>query len=302
MMYVIVGLIIAVAVVVVVMIAKKDSKERDEMVSKLTEEQKEFLKATEVEYVEKNAWTQDIFADAGSSKFYIKDGACFVRANGTTNNGLASATSNDSNSNYGIWTVTETSTSGEYTIINNNSRQISLYNNSNWRSYGTTSGSKTNVKLYEKAKTAQTITASADSVYSDESVTLTTNATSATWSITSGASYAHLSSTSGKSVSLVGDAAGSVTVKAVASGYTDATKTITFNERPTGTYYDVTFNSNGGSSSPRNVRLEEENRSSGRDAYARLPAEKSLHRPLDRRPAGRSVRIWIPHSRQEFCQ
>ena len=59
MMYVIVGLIIAVAVVVVVMIAKKDSKERDEMVSKLTEEQKEFLKATEVEYVEKNAWTQD---------------------------------------------------------------------------------------------------------------------------------------------------------------------------------------------------------------------------------------------------
>ncbi len=36
MTYVIVGLIIAVAVVVVVMIAKKDSKERDEMVSKLT--------------------------------------------------------------------------------------------------------------------------------------------------------------------------------------------------------------------------------------------------------------------------
>ena len=59
MMYVVIGLIIAVAVVVVAMIAKKDSKERDEMVSKLTEEQKEFLKATEVEYVEKNAWIQD---------------------------------------------------------------------------------------------------------------------------------------------------------------------------------------------------------------------------------------------------
>ena len=92
-----------------------------------------------------------IFADAGSSNFYIKDGACFVRANGTTNNGLASATSNDTNSNYGIWTVTETSTSGEYTIINANSRQISLYQTTNWRSYGTSSGSKTNVKLYEKS-------------------------------------------------------------------------------------------------------------------------------------------------------
>ena len=80
--------------------------------------------------------------------------------------------------------------------------------------------------------TTQTIEASNESPYSDESVTLTTNATSATWSVTSGGSYGHLSSTSGKSVSLVGDAAGSVTVKAVASGYTDATKTITFTERP----------------------------------------------------------------------
>ena len=38
MTYVVVGLIVAVFVVVMVMIAKKDSKERDEMVSKLTEE------------------------------------------------------------------------------------------------------------------------------------------------------------------------------------------------------------------------------------------------------------------------
>ena len=36
MTYVVVGLIVAVFVVVMVMIAKKDSKERDEMVSKLT--------------------------------------------------------------------------------------------------------------------------------------------------------------------------------------------------------------------------------------------------------------------------
>ena len=92
-----------------------------------------------------------IFEDAGNSKFYIKDGTCFVRANGTTNNGLASATSNNTNPNYGIWTVTETNTAGQYTIINNNDRQISAYQSSNWRSYGNTSGSKTNVKIYEKA-------------------------------------------------------------------------------------------------------------------------------------------------------
>ena len=122
--------------------------------------------------------------------------------------------------------------------------------------YGCSVTTKTRVNLSgievweEAAAVTQTITASATEAYSDESVTLSTNATSATWSITSGGSYAHLSSTSGESVSLIGDAAGSVTVKAVASGYTDATKTITFTERPTGTYYDVTFNSNGGSSSP----------------------------------------------------
>ncbi|MCR4990689.1 MAG: hypothetical protein K6A38_07495 [Lachnospiraceae bacterium] len=59
MTYLIVGIIIAIFVVVVFVVAKKDAKERDEFVSQLTEEQKEFLKATEVEFVEKNAWTQD---------------------------------------------------------------------------------------------------------------------------------------------------------------------------------------------------------------------------------------------------
>ncbi|MCR4788276.1 MAG: hypothetical protein K5888_06810 [Lachnospiraceae bacterium] len=59
MSYVIIGLIIAVFVVVVFFVAKKDAKERDEMVSKLTEEQKNFLKDTEIEFVEKNAWVQD---------------------------------------------------------------------------------------------------------------------------------------------------------------------------------------------------------------------------------------------------
>ncbi len=59
MSYLIIGLIIAVFVVVVFLIAKKDAAERNEMVSKLTDEQKEFLQATEPEFVESNAWVQD---------------------------------------------------------------------------------------------------------------------------------------------------------------------------------------------------------------------------------------------------
>ena len=59
MVYLIVGLIVAVLVVVVVLIAKKDANERNEMVSRLTEEQKAFLMETEPEFVEKNAWVQD---------------------------------------------------------------------------------------------------------------------------------------------------------------------------------------------------------------------------------------------------
>ena len=190
-----------------------------------------------------------------ANQFYIKDGTTYVYASGTTNNGLGSK-ADGSGSNDSKWTVTETSTSGVYTIISASSRQISEYS-TNWRSYSTTSPSRSNVKIYEKSKKTQTITASADEAYSDESITLTTNATTATWSITSGGSYGHLSSTSGKSVNLVGDAAGSVTVKAVASGYTDVTKTLTFTERPSGTYYDVTFNSNGGSSSPAKQSVKE---------------------------------------------
>ena len=57
--YVIMGAVIGAFVAVVFTIAKKDSKERDEMVSKLSDEQKERLMATEVETVEKNAWVQE---------------------------------------------------------------------------------------------------------------------------------------------------------------------------------------------------------------------------------------------------
>lgn len=57
--YLIIAVIIGAFVGVVFVIAKKDAKERDEMVSKLTEEQKNLLMSTEVKFVEKNAWVQN---------------------------------------------------------------------------------------------------------------------------------------------------------------------------------------------------------------------------------------------------
>lgn len=59
MEYLIIAIVIAVFIGVVFLIAIKDSKERNEMVSKLTEEQKNLLMSTEVKFVEKNAWVQN---------------------------------------------------------------------------------------------------------------------------------------------------------------------------------------------------------------------------------------------------
>ena len=59
MVYVIVGAIVGAFIGVIAVIAKKDSKERDEMVSNLTEDQKNRLMATEVEFVEESAWVQE---------------------------------------------------------------------------------------------------------------------------------------------------------------------------------------------------------------------------------------------------
>ena len=59
MSYVIIGAIIGAFVAAVFAIAKKDAKEKDEMVSKLTEEQKDRIMKAEVEFVEQNAWTQE---------------------------------------------------------------------------------------------------------------------------------------------------------------------------------------------------------------------------------------------------
>ena len=85
MEYVIIGAIVGAFVAVIVAVAKKDSKERDEMVSKLSDEQKDRLKSAEVETVEKNAWVQDAMV----AKMTEKGGKYSVRLlwyNKTLNN------------------------------------------------------------------------------------------------------------------------------------------------------------------------------------------------------------------------
>lgn len=57
--YAIMMAIIIVFIAVVYVIARKDARERDEMVSKLSEEQKNRLEATDVETVDSNAWVQE---------------------------------------------------------------------------------------------------------------------------------------------------------------------------------------------------------------------------------------------------
>lgn len=85
MEYVIIGAIVGAFVAVLIAVAKKDSKERDEMVSKLSDEQKSRLKGAEVEVVEKNAWVQEAMV----AKMTEKGGKYSVRLlwyNKTLNN------------------------------------------------------------------------------------------------------------------------------------------------------------------------------------------------------------------------
>lgn len=58
MPYLIVAVVVVIFIAVVFIVAGKDSKERIDMVSKLTEEQRNILMSTEVNFVEKNAWVQ----------------------------------------------------------------------------------------------------------------------------------------------------------------------------------------------------------------------------------------------------
>ena len=105
---------------------------------------------------------------------------------------------------------------------------------------------------------SQIVSSDKESTYSDETITVSSTAeTSVTWSIVSGSgtTATGASVTPSGVISVTGP--GTVTVKAVANGYSDATKQVTFIERPAGNFYDVTFDSDGGSASPDPLEILE---------------------------------------------
>ncbi|MCR5476419.1 MAG: hypothetical protein K6E92_02200 [Lachnospiraceae bacterium] len=73
--YVIGGLIVAAIVVVCVLVAKKDAKEKDEMVAKLTPEQKSRLMEAKPDFVEESAWVQEAMV----AKITEKGSKCDLR-------------------------------------------------------------------------------------------------------------------------------------------------------------------------------------------------------------------------------
>lgn len=103
-------------------------------------------------------------------------------------------------------------------------------------------------KLYGEYEETQTITADPASkeAYTDETISLTTNATSASWALSNNTCGATLSAASGKSVTVSATSAGSVRVTATASGYTSAYVDLTFAERPTSPYITPTKFSTSG--------------------------------------------------------
>lgn len=132
---------------------------------------------------------------------------------------------------------TITNSSGAFTIKgtgSGSSKQMS-YNASSGRFRYFASGT---VMLFEKAVTPQTITVDPASkeAYTDETISLTTSATSASWALSNNTCGASLSAASGKTVTVSATGAGSVRVTATATGYTSPYVDLTFSERPTSPY------------------------------------------------------------------
>ena len=202
-------------------------------------------------------WT---FTQSGSY-WLIGDGTHYIYHS----NGGASGTNlayGDSQASY-PWKLTySTSSQNHWTFkgvvapSTENSRGM-LCNGSNFGGYALSNESSYKyMNIYEPIKIDQTLSSSVESAYADETITISSDATTTvTWSIVEGAGTTAegASVTSEGVVSVTG--AGTVTVKAVASGYNDATKQVTFNVRPAGTYYDVTFDSDGGSISPAKLSI-----------------------------------------------
>lgn len=162
-----------------------------------------------------------------------------------------SAYSNSSAANTGTSQTKKLSETNTLVAISGNHRFVSLYPNG--------AIYPASVSFYwEPILENQTITASAESAYEDQTITVSSDASTAvTWSIVEGAGTTASNAAVSPSGVISVEGPGTVTVKATARGYNDATKQVTFIEKPAGTYYTITFDSDGGSVTTEDMSILE---------------------------------------------
>ena len=168
--------------------------------------------------------------------YNIKISSTKYLAYGSSSTNLASGTS-ISSAKY-VWT-TGTNSGTTYLYVSNNNRFLgaaSASASAKIKAYATSNlGNYPIVQVYKQSATPQTITVdpSSKEAYTDETFSLTTNATSASWALSNNTCGASLSAASGKTVTVSATGAGSVRVTASASGYTSPYVDLTFIEKPT---------------------------------------------------------------------
>lgn len=172
---------------------------------------------------------------SGSSIKLVKstDTSKYLYTN-TSNNGTRIGTGSTAGQ---YWTISSAGTNEFYLASNaSTTRYLSRYGTTDFRSY-TNTNTNANLVLYKLVESQQTQTITVDpaskEAYTDETISLTTNATSASWALSNNTCGASLSAASGRTVTVSATSAGSVRVTASASGYTSPYVDLTFNEKPT---------------------------------------------------------------------
>jgi|GEM_PF-6483868 len=192
----------------------------------------------------KNSGSTNPAWNSGSSelRLYPKNSITFTAKTGYT---LTSASfTNKFNKKNGVTISSWTASAGTITTFSNTLTSFSVTEINASSLTITVDGSKGNIGLktvtmtYTSPATTQTITVDPASgeAYSDESISLTTNAASANWALSNNTCGASLSAASGKTVTVSATGAGSVRVTATASGYTTPYVDLTFSKRPTSPY------------------------------------------------------------------
>jgi hypothetical protein len=192
----------------------------------------------------KNSGSTNPAWNSGSSelRLYPKNSITFTAKTGYT---LTSASfTNKFNKSSGVTISSWKASAGTITTFSNTLTSFSVTEINASSLTITVDGTKGNIGLktvtmtYTSPATTQTITVDPASgeAYTDENISLTTNAASANWALSNNTCGASLSAASGKTVTVSATGAGSVRVTATASGYTSPYVDLTFSKRPTSPY------------------------------------------------------------------